>query len=53
MDKTPISFDLSSNWTAHFKGEKTVSVKTTGAKKSYMTVVLSCMDDGTKLKPMV
>lgn len=53
MDETPISFDLPSNRTVHFKGEKTVSVKTTGAEKSYMTVVLSCMADRTKLKPMV
>lgn len=41
MDETPISFDLPSNRTIHFKREKTASVKTTGAEKSYMTVVLS------------
>lgn len=34
---------LSSNWTAHFKSEKTVKAR--GTKKSCMTVVLSCMDD--------
>lgn len=53
MDETLISFDLPSNWTVHFKGEKTVSMKTTGAEKSYITVVLGCMADGMKLKPMV
>lgn len=43
-DETPISFDLSSNQTVHFKGKQ--SVKKTGAEKS-------CMAYGTKLKPIV
>ena len=53
MDETPISFDLPPNRTVDFKGQKTITVKTTGAEKSYMTVVLSCLADGTKLPPMV
>ena len=53
MDKTPISFDLPPNRTVDFKGQKTNTVKLTGAEKSYMTVVLSCLADGTKLLPMV
>ena len=53
MEETPISFDLPPNRTVDFKGQKTITVKTTGAEKSYMTVVLSCLADGMKLPPMV
>jgi len=35
------------------KGAKTVSVKTTGVEKQYFTVILSCLADGTKLKPAI
>lgn len=35
------------------KAVKTVSIKSTGHEKTRFTVVLSCMADGTKLKPMV
>lgn len=35
------------------KGTKTVLVKSTGHEKTKFTVVLSCLADGTKLKPMV
>ena len=34
-------------------GAKTVLVKTTGHEKSRFTIVLACIADGTKLKPMV
>jgi hypothetical protein len=53
MDETPMMFDLPENRTVHNKGEKTVTVKTTGHEKTHFTVVLACMADGVKLKPMV
>ena len=53
MDETPMFFDLPSNKTIHFAGEKCVTVRTTGAEKQHFTVVLACLADGTKLKPMV
>ena len=53
MDETPITFDMLSNRTVNKIGEKTVLVKTTGHEKAKYTVALSCMADGTKLKPMV
>jgi len=53
MDETPMNFDMPGNRTLDMKGAKTVSVKTCGAEKQHFTVVLSCMADGTKLKPML
>lgn len=53
MDETPMNFDMISNRTVEAKGSKTILVKTTGHEKTHFTVVLSCMADGTKLKPMI
>ena len=53
MDETPMFFDLPSNRTVHPRGDHTILVKTTGHEKTHFTVVLACMADGTKLKPMV
>lgn len=53
MDETPVWFDMPTSKTVSAKGEKTVLVRTTGHEKSRFTVVLSCLADGTKLKPMV
>ena len=53
MDETPMWFDMPNARTVNRCGEKTVLVKTTGHEKSRFTVVLTCMADGTKLKPMV
>lgn len=53
MDETPVMFDMIGNKTIDVKGVKTVNVKTTGHEKSHFTVVLSCLADGTKLKPMI
>ena len=41
-------FDLPPNCTIESKGKKT-----TGHERTHFTVVLACMADGTKLKPMV
>ena len=53
MDETLMFFDMPGNHTVDFKGTMTVSVKTSGGEKSHFTVVLSCLADGTKLKPAV
>ena len=53
MDETPVTFDLPGNQTVNPSGSKTVLVKTTGHEKTRFTVVLACMADGTKLKPLI
>lgn len=53
MDETPVWFDMPTARTVSHKGQKTVLVKTTGHEKTRFTVVLTCLADGTKLKPMV
>ena len=53
MDETPMNFDMPPNRTVNSKWSKTVLIKTTGHEKTRFTVVLACMADGTKLKPMV
>ncbi|KAL5014959.1 hypothetical protein ScPMuIL_009229, partial [Solemya velum] len=53
MDETPMTFDIQSNSTVNRLGEKTVTIRTCGSEKTHSTVVLSCMADGTKLKPIV
>ena len=53
MDETPVWFNMPSVRTVTAQGEKTVTISTTGYKKSPFTVVLSSLADGTKLKPMV
>ena len=53
MDETPMNFDMPTNRTVDVKGTKSVLIKTTGHEKTRFTVVLTCMADGTKLKPMV
>ena len=49
MDETPMWFDLPSNTTVNKKGEKTISIRTTGHERTSFTVILGCMADGTKL----
>ena len=53
MDETPVSFDLPSNTTIDELGTRTVSIRTTGHKRTNSTVVLICMADGTKLPPLI
>jgi len=53
MDETPLNFNMLGNRTVDYKGLKTILVKSTGHEKTKFTVMLSCMADGTKLKPMV
>ena len=53
MDKTPLNFDINADRTVDIKGAKTEQVRATGHEKVRFTVVLSCMADGTRQKPMV
>lgn len=53
MDETPVWFDMPTSRTVDASGKKTIQVKTTGHEKSRFTVVLSCLANGEKLKPMI
>ena len=53
MDVMPAWFDMPSARTVNEKVAKTVLVNTTWHEKLRFTLVLACMADGTKLKPMV
>ena len=53
MDETPLTFDMPPNRTINDKGEKTITIRTTGNEKNRITVVLACAGDGSKLRPMV
>ena len=53
MDETPMYFDMPGNTSVDFVVNKTIGIKTTGHEKQHFTVVLACLADGTKLKPMV
>ena len=53
MDETPVWLDMPGAKTVHNRGEKTILVKTTGHEKSRFTVVLACLANGVRLKPMV
>ena len=53
MDEMPVWFDMPTSKTVDSTGAKTVLLKTTGHEKTRFTVVLACLADGTKLKPMV
>ena len=53
MDETPMYFGISGNTTIDKKGTKTISVRTTGAEKRHLTMVLAATADGQMLPPMV
>ena len=53
MDEVPVSFDAPSSRTVDEVGKKTIRVTTTGNEKTNFTAVLSCLADGTKLKPLL
>lgn len=52
-DQTPVYFDMASNTTMSAKGAREVNLLTTGNEKLRFTVMLSCLADGTKLRPYV
>lgn len=53
MDETPVWFDMPTSRTVSHKGQKTVMIKTSSHEKTRFTVLLSCLADGTKVKPTV
>ena len=53
MDEVPVQSDMPSNRTVNAVGDKTVKIRTTGNEKNYLTVVLACGGDGSKLKRLV
>lgn len=55
MDETPLYFDMTTNktCTVNQKGAKTVSVRSSGAEKQRLTVVLAATGDGQMLPPMI
>ena len=53
MDETPMFFDMPGNRMVDVKRASIVSIKTSGAEKQHFTVILSCLANGTKLKPAV
>jgi len=48
-----MNFEMVVNRTVDTKERKTIFVKTTGNDKTRFTVILTCMADSTKLKPMI
>ena len=53
MDETPLCFDSPPNRTIESKGNKAILIRTTSHERAHFTVVLACVANGTKLKPMV
>lgn len=53
MDVTLKNFDMPPSRMINPAGGKSILIKTTGNGKSYFTVVLACLADGTKLKLMI
>lgn len=53
MDETSLFSNMPGNSTVRFKMAYTVSMRTNGHEKQHFTVVLACLADGTKLKPMI
>ena len=53
MDETPMYFDLVPSRTIERMGEKEVLVRTTGADKRHLTVVLTVTADGKMPPPMI
>ncbi|KAI8516611.1 hypothetical protein Bbelb_051920 [Branchiostoma belcheri] len=48
MDKTPLTFDMPSDWIIDYTGKKDCKIKTTGAEKKLCTVVCAVTADGRK-----
>lgn len=53
MDKIPLSFDSPPNRTVNNIGEKTISITTTGNKKTSFLCVSVYWVNGQKFKPLV
>ena len=53
MDETTLRYDMPVGRAVSRKGDKTILIKTTGHAEDHLTVVLSCLADGTGLPPFV
>ena len=53
MDETPVWLAMVSDATVDSSGTNTVTVKSTGYKKSCVSVCLAAKADGTKISPMI
>jgi len=56
MDETPMNFDMPPSRRIDSVEERTIAIKTIGNEKNdnpFFTVVLACLADGSKLKPIV
>lgn len=53
MDEVPMSFDAPMTRTVTKKGDKTVTITTTGHERTHFTVALACTASGRKLKPLI
>ena len=46
MDESPMYFDMASNTSVDRRREKAISIRTTGAERRHLTVVLAATADG-------
>ena len=53
MDETPCYFEMASDQTLHFKGDKNVDGIDSGHKKSRFSVTLCCCADGRTVKTLI
>lgn len=53
MNEIPMYIDLGPNKTLNRVGDKTVSIRITGAEKWHLTIVLSCTANGDRHLPMI
>jgi hypothetical protein len=52
-DETPVYFYMPGATTVHPRGQKTVTIRTSGNEKLRVSVMLTALADGTKLPPFV
>ena len=48
-----MNFNMPSSRKINTAGEKSIIIKTTDNENNHFTVVLACLGDGTKLKPII
>ena len=53
MNKTPVFFDMVPEKSLVKKGQKSVTIRTSGSEKRHVTVVLTVAADGFMLPPMI
>ena len=53
MNETPVFFDMVPEKSLVKKGQKSVTIRTSGSEKRHVTVVLTVAADGFILPPMV